>query len=242
MVACMKAHRYSCLSFWEWNMSWQAQFLRRIDLPDQDCWEISVPSCATAFGLTVLLLFRCADKAGWRREPQGRSGGALHVWTMGHSLWRWLDWWWCWGRLPTVGIQVCVCVAQSPQPAPIPSFWACWHSIAPGLSCHGSPLSPPPTVTLTRVAAYLLMGGGVPSTRWWALRPGLAPDLGPGLASVTLLPHLSFVGSLCGPSLVWSFTLDQMIPVGLHMPRLTEALHHVPPENKDIINQPRCDS
>lgn len=46
------------------------------------------PVCTliTTFEHAVLLCLRCASKACGRGEPQGRPGGALHVWTMGHSL------------------------------------------------------------------------------------------------------------------------------------------------------------
>lgn len=164
-------------------MSWHAEFLRQIGLPDQVCWERSVHSCTTTFGFTALLFFRCANKAHGRRDPKGRSGGAAYVWTMGHCLWWWLDWSWCWGSLPAVGIQVCastvnehlclihLCGAEPhciqlgalklPNKLRILPFK---HGGVP--QPHRQPVLPrswpswPPTVTATRVAAYLMMWNG----------------------------------------------------------------------------------
>lgn len=88
-------HEPTCLIPWS---SWPACS----GLPGNQC----ALSSLTTFEHAVLLCLRCASKACGRGEPQGRPGGALHVWTMGHSLWWWMDWSWRWGHLPAVGIQV----------------------------------------------------------------------------------------------------------------------------------------
>lgn len=78
-----------------------------------------------------------------------------------------------------------------------------------------------------------------PTTEYSQMGPPSRPGSksGPWTGQGYLPPSSVFHWGLCGPSLVWSFTLDQVILVGLHTPRLTEALHRVPPEKKDIINQ-----